>query len=122
MPRGNIETRGPNTHRIRKYIGKSADGKKLIYHRETFHGTITGAKKRLTEINREIDTGGYVQPLKDSLAAYLSRWLEEVKIDLKPTTVHHYTYSVERVSKKIGHIPLQKLRPLDLQTFYRWAI
>lgn len=121
MARGNIEKRGANAWRIRIYLGVDENGKQL-YHRETFNGTRKQAEKRRTELLREIDTGGYVEPLKDTLGAFLDRWLTETELDYKPSTRLFYKHAVRRLKGKLGHIPLQQLKPLDLKAYYRWAL
>jgi len=117
--RGNIESRGPNTYRIRIYLGKGADGKKK-YHRETFHGTKTEAKKRLTEILRALDTGGYVEPTKMTVGEWMERWLRDyVKPSTKPRTYEGYEMYVQKhVVPTLGHIALSELKPYMLQKLY----
>src|SRR5690606_21154871 len=91
MARGNIEKRGENVWRIRIFLGMDADGKQL-YHRETVRGTKKAAQTRLTELLRELDTGGYVEPTKLTLGEFLERWLRDyAEPKLKPTTVSRYT-------------------------------
>src|SRR5690606_19726896 len=117
--RGNIESRGPNTYRIRIYLGKGADGKKK-YHRETFHGTKTEAKKRLTEILRALDTGGYVEPTKMTVGEWMERWLKDyAKPNTKARTYEGYEMNIRtHVIPTIGHIGLSELKPYTLQRLY----
>jgi len=122
MSRGNIESRGRGTYRIRIYLGTGPDGKQK-YHRETVKGTKRQAQIRLTELLREIDTGGYVERSNMSTGEYLEYWLNKaVKPYLRPKTVSTYRQAIARVSPHIGHIPLQQIRPLDLQEYYAWAL
>lgn len=121
-PRGNIETRGPNKHRIRIFLGKTPDGK-LKYYRETFYGTRTQAKIRLTELLREIDTGGFVDRHNMTVAEYLQYWLEKAVIPYKkPKTIQTYRQAIRRVADRIGHVKLQALNPLTLQEYYAWSL
>lgn len=122
MPRGNIEKRGENVWRIRIFLGTDADGKQL-YHRETVRGTKKAAQTRLTELLRELDTGGYVEPTKLTLGEFLERWLRDyVKPKLKPTTASRYaSITDQHLIPALGHIPLAKLRPADLQRYYAEA-
>lgn len=122
MARGNIEKRGENRYRIRIYLGTGPDGKQL-YHRETFKGTKKQAEKRLTELLREIDTGGYVEPNKITLGEYLEEWLDtKVRGRRRPTTVATYEKAVQRIVDKLGNVAIQKLTPLEVDKFYAWAL
>ncbi|MHB8804604.1 MAG: tyrosine-type recombinase/integrase [Coriobacteriia bacterium] len=78
------------------------------------------AEQLCAKLVHQLDTGGYVEPSKMTLAQYLDHWLEA---SAKPTTVAK-TY--ERyaeiahlyIGPKLGHIPLAKLQPLHIQTYY----
>ena len=119
MARGNIESRGPNTHRIRIYLGKNPDGT-LRYHRETFHGTKKEAEKRRTEILRALDTGGYVEPTKMTVGEWMERWLKDyAKPNTKARTYEGYEMNIRtHVIPTIGHIALSELKPYTLQRLY----
>lgn len=120
--RGNLEPRGENVWRIRIFIGLDANGKQK-YVRETFHGTKSQATVRMTELLRQMDTGAYVEPVKMTVGDYLKRWLQEyVRPNLRPKTITTYERAVEHISTRIGHLPLQSLRPLDIQTYYRQCL
>lgn len=108
MARGNIETRGPNTYRIRIYLGKNPDGTKR-YHRETFHGTKKQAEKRLTEILRALDTGGYVEPTKMTVGEWMERWLRDYA---KPNTkVKLPRFGGHLIIRRRLHMPRPVLQP-----------
>ena len=120
--RGNIETRGPNTYRIRIYLGRNPDGS-YKYHRETFHGTKKEAQKRLTELLRSFDTGGFVERNDMTVGEYLLYWHKTAVVPYKkPKTIQTYRQAIERMVPRIGHLKLQKLRPLDLQEYYAWSL
>lgn len=122
MARGNIETRGKNTYRIRIYLGTNPDGSQR-YYRETIHGTKKQAQIRLTELLRELDTGGLVDRHEMTLGEYLKYWLEKAVVPYKkPKTVMTYQEAIKRLVTKLGHIKLQQLKPIELQEYYAWAL
>jgi len=122
VPRGNIEKRGENRYRIRIYLGTGPDGKQL-YHREAVRGTRKQAEKRLTELLRELDTGGYVEPNKLTLGEYLEEWLNtKIRGRKRPTTVATYEQAIRRIKDHLGDVPIQKLTPLQVDKFYGWAL
>lgn len=122
MARGNIETRGPDRHRIRIYLGKGPDGKKK-YHRETVRGSKKDAEKRLTQLLRSLDVGGYVERHQMTLGDYLEYWLD---VGVRPyraaKTVQTNEQAVRRIVAQKGLVPLQALTPLDVQEYYSWAL
>src|SRR5690606_28265323 len=111
MARGNIETRGPDRHRIRIYLGKGPDGKKK-YHRETVRGSKKDAEKRLTQLLRSLDVGGYVERHQMTLGDYLEYWLD---VGVRPyraaKTVQTNEQAVRRIVAQKGLVPLQALTP-----------
>ncbi len=123
MARGNIEKRGENTWRIRVYLGTDPDGKQR-YYRETVHGTKKAAQQRLTELLRELDTGGFVEPSRETFAEYLERWLRDyAEHAVRPSTLRGYAMMIRRhIAPALGHIPLAKIRPMDLQQYYADAL
>lgn len=55
-----------------------------------------------------------------TVAEYLERWLEDARARLAPRTFERYSQIVRlRAVPALGHIHLDKLRPLHLQEFYR---
>nr|WP_277998841.1 N-terminal phage integrase SAM-like domain-containing protein [Moorella sulfitireducens] len=66
----------------------------------------------------------YVEPTKLKFGEYLEQWLENYgRTRLAPTTYRRYSQVINlRVIPKLGDIPLEKLRPIHLQEFYRWMV
>lgn len=79
------------------------------------------AEKALTKFLHELETGTYIEPTKMTLGQFLDKWLESyAKPHTAPRTYEGYEYIV-RVHLKpfIGHIPLEKLKPMHIQDYYK---
>ena len=79
------------------------------------------AERELTKLLHELDTGGYVEPHKLSVAEYLECWLADyVAHAVSPKTAERYTEIVRRhLVPALGGVPLTKLSPLLIQDYYR---
>ncbi len=82
--------------------------------------TRKAAEKMLGELVKRVHDGEYRAPERITLGDYLTeRWLPTKKAQLRPSTFASYRNNVElHVKPRIGHIPLQRLQPEDLDTFY----
>lgn len=86
----------------------------------TYQGSHNEAKKRLTDILHQLDTGTYVKPGKTTLADFLDKWLADyAKPNLTPRSYERYE-SIARVHliPAIGHIQLTQLRASHIQKHY----
>lgn len=116
--RGHIKQRGKNWSIVIDN-GKDADGKRRQQW-ITVKGSHRDAERQLTKILHELDTGVYVKPAKDTMTAYLERWLlEYAKPNLTPRSYERYE-SITRVHliPSLGNITLAQLRPEHLQKHY----
>lgn len=90
---------------------------------ETVRGTKKKAEERLAEILHSLNVGTYVEPSKLTVAAYLEKWLETVKLNVRGKTFERYQEIVGRhLSQALGKILLSKLTPLHVQQYYATAI
>lgn len=110
---------GQDVWLLRWYMGRDAVGRKQ-YGRMLFHGTETKARKKLREILARRDKGEPVQPAKESLGAFLDRWLRDYKAHkLSPTTLASYQSIIEKHLKPaLGSIPLTRVKPKRLQEYF----
>ena len=92
---------------------------------KVLNGSKIKTKKEAQEVLRvlltEVDNNTAVDPSKETLAEWLHRWLT----DYAPmncssyATLDRYGQFIEKhIAPTIGHIPLQKLRPGDVQGLY----
>jgi len=78
------------------------------------------AKRVLAALVKRVHDGDYRSPDKITLGDYmLKRWLPAKRARLKPSTAESYERIIRlHINPNIGHIPVQKLRPEDLDTLY----
>ena len=117
--RGHLVQRGARYYAV-VYEGiDPATGKER--HRWYSAGTTRkGAEKVLGDLVKRVHDGDYRAPERITLGDYLvERWLPTKKAQLRPSTYASYKNNVEiHIKPRIGSIPLQKLQPEDLDTFY----
>ena len=91
-------------------------GKKR-YYSEAVKGTKTLAQRRLTELLREVDTGTFVEPSRQTMAAYLEQWLRDSAAPrVSSRTLESYKGNVDLcLVPKLGQVPLEKLAPRHVQ-------
>ena len=78
------------------------------------------AEKLLGELVKRMHDGDYRAPERITFGDYLlERWLPTKQAQLRPSTFSSYRNNViTHIGPRIGSIPLQKLQPEDLDTFY----
>ncbi len=87
----------------------------------TVCGTKRDAEKRLSELLHDANRGQFVQPTKRTFGEWLEEWLEKA---IKPPAKRLRTYEtyksvIERHLKpRLGGIPLQQLKAVDLKQYY----
>jgi len=80
------------------------------------------AETELARLLHQLDAGTFVDAAKTTLVEYLCDWHGKVVAPLKrASTARVYLSLIERHIGKapVGAIPLQKVRPSDLEAFYR---
>ena len=94
--RGHIRQRGKRSWAIVLDLGRDSRGRRR-QHWHTVRGTKKDAERELTKLLHELDTGGYVEPHKLSVAEYLECWLADyVAHAVSPKTAERYTEIVRR--------------------------
>lgn len=117
--RGHIKKRGKNWSVIVEFPKDSISGK-----RKQKWYTVKGDKKDaeifLTEKLRELDTGLLIDTKKMKFSEYLDYWLKEYCYNnLSINTIEGYEQYINRhIKPNLGNIQLDKLKPLQLQSFY----
>jgi integrase len=123
--RGTIEKLPSGSWRITLSLGKDPSTGKYRRSRHTVEGTKKDAERERTRLLREYDTGGYVEPMKTTVAEYLERWLKEyvaTRID-KPRTRRSYQMIVRgHLIPAIGHVKLARLTQQTIQAYYATAL
>jgi integrase len=76
------------------------------------------AERALREVVGTLDQGTYVAPDPQTLGEWLDRWLDTMAPKIRESTLRDYRNGLRRVKDRLGQVPLQSLRPLDLEQFY----
>lgn len=66
----------------------------------------------------EIEGGSFVAPSELTLGDYLDRWLETKTDAIRPNSVRAYAHRLAHVRAALGSTPLQKLKPMQIQSTY----
>ncbi len=117
---GHIRKQGKNSWSVIICTGRDPATGKYKYKWHTVNGTKKDAQAKLAELLHQMNTGAYVEPAKMTFGQYLDKWLADyVKGAVRPDTFKWYSMIVNRHLKpELGHIPLSRLSPLDLQGYY----
>ncbi len=124
--RGCIRKRAKDSWTIVLTVGRKTDPKtgksKPEQKWTTVKGTKRDAEKKLAELLHQYDTGQFCEPTKITVGEWLKRWLDVYVLkstQKKLRTQETYQNVVENhLIPALGRIPLQKLRPTDLQAYY----
>ncbi len=66
------------------------------------------------------DSGGYVKSSKDTVGAFLQRWLADyISTQVRAKTLEGYQQRGKHLIAGLGHIPLAELRPEHIRHYYR---
>src|SRR5579871_4186328 len=111
---GNIYRRSDGRWAARVSVGYR-NGKRA---RQWVYGkTRAGAAKKLRALILDHEQGTLVAPGRETVAQFLTRWLEDsAKHKLRPRTHASYAQIVRlHIAPNIGHLPVQKLAPQHVQ-------
>lgn len=111
----------PNTWQLAAYVGTDIETGKKKYVTRTFRGSERDADRALAKLVTEVSKGEYVPPSHETVAQYLEFWLENyAKINLRLRTFESYHMIVrEHIIPRLGHLPLDKLKPEHLLKYYK---
>jgi integrase len=125
--RGQIIDKGMNKHLLRVFLGTvevtdpktGQTKKKNQYHSELFQGTISEAKKALTQVVQKLDAKTFVRPTKRTVKDWCETWLDTKKPGLATKTYLEYKARLEKcVYPFIGGLQLSQLSPEHLRILY----
>lgn len=116
--RGTVIRRG-STYSVVLDLGKGPDGKRIRRWHSGYR-TKKDAERAQVELLARLDRGGYVDPTKVTLAAYLDRWLDHMaSIGRDERTVERYGELLRlHVTPHLGGLRLQQLAPMHLSDLY----
>jgi integrase len=115
---GSIYKKG-NTWYIRYDVPRGIDRKRRQVAKACTGMTKKQAEHQLREIERQITRGAYQTPRQQTLGQFLDEWLTHVRGGLAASTFANYRGLVRaHIRPALGHYPLEKLMPLDIQRLY----
>ena len=116
---GQIVKRGEKTWLVRVAVGRDAQGTRR-YHNRTVHGTKKDAERYLTKVQREMDTGTFVEASPKTFADFTAEWLKTaVQPRVRTRTRLDYEKLLARhVLPALGHRQLAQLTTVEIQAVY----
>lgn len=77
------------------------------------------AQAALNQALRELDTGTYVDPARETVREFLARWLRDyAELHVSRTSYEHYVRVLRQAEQGLGEVRLDRLRAVHLQ---RWC-
>jgi integrase len=78
------------------------------------------AKAARDEARVKVHRGEYIDRNRITVAAYLDDWIDSHAMEIKPRTLHDYRSCIRLyVTPRIGHLPIQGVRPSTITKLYR---
>lgn len=117
---GHVRRRGKASFELKFDIGPDpATGKRRIRYR-AFKGSKREAEIELAKLIASNATGAYVDPTKLTVAQFIERWRRDwAESNVSPKTLERYVELLtNHVCSRIGNMPLQKVRPVNLAELY----
>ena len=118
--KGNLTRRGKESWRLKFDAGRDpATGKRLIKF-VTLRGTRRKAQTEAAKIMVAVATGEHVDTSRETVAEFVERWLRDwADSNVSNKTWTRYAQLLRKhLCGRFGAVPIQKLRPADLQALY----
>ncbi len=89
-----------------------------------FDGTKRDAERELARLLHELHTGQFVEPGRETLGDFLTRWLRDcAALNVQPKTYERYAEIVHtHLIPQLGQLRMEKLRPAHIQKYYAEAL
>jgi integrase len=116
---GHIVERGPNRWAI---VLETREGGQRKQKWHSFKGTKREARDYLAKLRTELKEGRYVEISKQTVAAFLTRWLEHIRTQVSPKTSERYGEIIHNnILPVLGFQVLSKLQPAQISAAYAKA-
>jgi integrase len=104
---------------VRVFLGRDENGRRR-FHNKTIRGTKKDAERYRTKVERARDLGESIEPTRETVGAFLDRWLESAaKPRVRARTYRDYKGIVDRYLRPaLGAVPLGRLSPMEIQAYY----
>jgi integrase len=117
---GHVRRRGSRSFELKYDVGTDPlTGKRRVRY-ASFKGTKRDAELELARLVAQQAAGDGVDPTKATLAEFLERWERDwAALNVSPKTFERYSELLRRhVRPHIGHVRIQRLRPVMLADLY----
>ena len=113
---GSIRQRSPGSWELTVDLGRDQSGKRQRRY-QTVRGTKAHATRELRKLLTNLDHGMNLPDDRILVRDWLKRWIREViEPKSRQSTKERYQRDIDRhIIPAIGHIPLAKVRPSDIQ-------
>jgi len=120
--KGHIRERSPGHYAIILDVRDPSTGKrKRRWH--SFKGNKREAQIECARIVSAMTGGNYLEPNKTTIAEFLNRWLDHIKMQLGPKSYERYSEIVRKnIIPALGGVMLTKLRPAQISGAYAKAL
>jgi integrase len=120
--KGHIRERSPGHWAIVIDVRDARTGKRRRrWH--SFKGTKRQAQVECARLISEIQNGTRVEPSRETLAAFLERWIEHMQGQVSPRTIERYAELARKnIVPSLGATALTKLRPEQISSAYAKAL
>ena len=89
----------------------------------SFKGTRRQAQVECARLISELQAGTHVEPSRETLAAFLERWIEHMRGQVAPRTLERYAEIARKnLLPLLGGLALKKLQPADISSAYAKAL
>lgn len=117
---GSIEKRGDNKYRLVVSAGSDSSGKRKKYSKTITATSKRAAEKELAKFIAEIENTKFLENKSYTLKEFAEKWIEYTETNLSPKTKWEYQRILESyIIPLLGHIRLDKLKPIHLQEYYK---
>ena len=119
--KGHIRERSPGHWAIVIDVKTAGGARRRKWH--SFAGTKRGAHEECARLVSEFKAGNYVEVSKETVAAFLERWLSDVKSRVSLRTHERYVEIVRKnIVPALGAVALKNLKPADISAAYTTAL
>jgi integrase len=117
--RGHLQRRGERSWRLKYDVDADGRGNRQTRY-VTLKGTRAEAQRQAAKILASVAAGAHVDPSSETVAGFVERWLRDWADDnVSNKTWTRYAQLLRKhLCGRLGAVPLQKLRPSDLQALY----
>jgi integrase len=120
--KGHIRERSPGRWATVIDVRDLATGKRR-WKWHSFAGKKRAAQSECARLISEVKSGTYVEASKETVAAFLDRWLDDVRTRVTVKTHERYAQICHKnINPLLGAIPLAKLKPEHISEAYAKAL